>query len=209
MLKTIYRFGTVTAALLVFALAFAVVPAWADEDYESQRMDDAVLELKVKTALLSKLGWDAMDLKVTAIGSRIVLGGEADSKAHQELAKEVALSVDGVETVMNQIRLSDKASKKAETSEDESKTPVADTVGAAVEDAELEIRDAVLESRVKTKLIEEMGLTAFSIEVEATDGTVSLRGALKDRARVRLAKKVVRDVRGVDKVIDLLEVKKD
>lgn len=198
--SALHRRSRALAVLVLAGLLLGVLPALAD-DYESRRMNDAVLELKVKTALLGKIGLDAMDMDVTAIGNRIVLNGEAESKTHQELAKEVALAVDGVDSVVNQVRVETDG-------EEETETPVADNVGSAVSHAELEIKDAVLESRVKTKLIEELGLTAFDIEVEATDGTVSLRGTLKDRDRVKLAKKIARDVRGVDKLVDLLEVAK-
>lgn len=195
--------------LLLAALLMAPAALLADE-YDDRRLSDAKNELKIKSELLTKVGWDMIDVDVTCIGDRVILEGEADSKANQELAKEVAYSIDGVDRVTNHIRVKDDADKKKKMKEkDAERTPVADEVSDAVGNAELEVKDAILESRVKTQLIQEMGFNAFQIEVEAADGVVSLRGDLDSKDEIRMAKKLAGDVKGVGKVVDLLKVEKD
>lgn len=175
-------------ALLLGSVAYAGTTSTDLGD----ELADASLELQVKTALLAKIGWDMLTVDVEAHKGHVTLEGEADNRANQELAKEVARAVEGVEKVSNRLTLEAK----------ESKAPVGD----AVAKAELEVRDAVLESRVKTELISELGATAFDIEVEATDGKVSLRGDLDTKMHHQLAVKTTKACSGVDEVIDLLSV---
>jgi osmotically-inducible protein OsmY len=184
-----------TLALLALALLL-ISPAFADQDKESDLstvVDNAATELRVKTALLGKIGWDMIDTDVEAHGTHVTLLGEAESKAHCELAKEVALSVEGVHTVDNRLKLEEE--------------PTEAPVGDAVAKAEREVKDAILESRVKTALIAEMGTNAFDIEVEATDGEVSLRGHLSQEQQEEIALSTAKSTKGVEKVVDLLTVK--
>ncbi len=189
-----YRNSKVTVFFMVTAtLLLTAMPALATNttDIESE-IADAALELKVKTALLEHIGWDMLTVDVEAEQGQVVLMGTADNRANQELAKEVTLAVNGVEKVDNKLNIEKKSTEAP--------------VGAAVADAELEVKDAVLESRVKTELITELGLNAFDIEVEATDGRVSLRGELKNADHRSLALKTVESCKGVEEVVDLLTV---
>mgnify|MGYP001048711759 CR=1 FL=1 len=61
-----------------------------------------------------------------------------------------------------------------------------------------------LESRVRHVLLRAIGVPAARVEVEATDGVVSLRGQLPDRDASRLAVEAARGVPGVRRVVDLL-----
>ena len=188
----------------LIAILPLVVPASparaAGMDDVQSSVDDALLELKVKASLLDRLGTDAFGIDVEVVGDTVVLIGSVEKRATQELAEEVALSVKGVDSVRNKIALEEP--KKAEKTED---TPIADGVARGVSKAEREVKDAVLEVRVKRRLLEEIGRHALDLEVEATDGTVTLRGRLPDRERERLALRTARKTRGVDKVIDLIE----
>lgn len=54
-------------------------------------------------------------------------------------------------------------------------------------------------------LLSEIGTNAFDIEVEATDGTVSLRGKVADSKHEKLALQTAKKCDGVKKVIDLID----
>lgn len=185
--------------LLLTALLLLLAGAAFAATNDDSALDNAALELKVKTALLTKIGWDMIDVDVEASGGHVWLDGEADSRSHQELALEVARSVEGVDKVENRLEL--------EASEsDDTRTPVTDKVEKGMSKAEAEVRDAILESRVKTALLDAIGTQAFDIEVEATDGEVSLRGTLDDGRHEELALDTTRKCEGVENVIDLIEV---
>ena len=201
------RFAALSAPLLalvavsvLLGAAVAAPPASASdvEDVRSS-VDDALLALKVKARLLDELGAGAFGIDVEVVGSTVILTGTVDERPTQELAEEVALAVHGVRSVRNKVAL-EKPEKEAS-----SDTPVSEEVAKGMSKAEREVRDAVVEVRVKRRLIEEIGRHALDLEVEASDGVVTLRGRLPDRERERLALRTARKTRGVDKVIDLID----
>jgi len=148
---------------------------------------DAVLtELKVKAALLEKLGTDALGIKVAVVGDKVTLTGAVSKRSTEELAEEVARSVEGVKKVDNRLE-------------------VVASGGQAGGNVEAEANDSLLESKVKMALASEIGRHAWNVEVEATDGVVSLRGTVPDAQRREIAVKTARDTKGVRKVVDLLK----
>ena len=163
------------------------------EEVREQDVSDARLEAEVRLALLEKLGSDGLDVKVDALGGRVRLSGAVEKRSTQELAEEVARAVPGVQGVDNAI---------ASRDEGAAGTPVANAVGKA----ENEVGDAILEMRVGRNLLGEIGRYALDLEVESTDGVVSLRGTLPDRERKSLALRAARETSGVKRVVDLLKV---
>lgn len=157
------------------------------------RVEDAALAADIRLELFGKLGFDALDIDVDVDGGRVRLRGDVEKRATQELAEEVARSVEGVEKVENRLSLQDGRPGD---------TPVTRAVGTA----EREVQDAALEVRVGQRLLGEIGRYALDLEVEVTEGVVSLRGTLPDADRKRLALKTAEETPGVEKVIDLLRV---
>ena len=153
-----------------------------------------VLEAKVRLALLEKLGTDSLKVKVDLAGTKVILTGEVSKRATEELAEEVALAVPGVKKVDNRLKVVDKPTANG-------------PVERAVRDAAREVDDAVIESRVKLAIADEVGSKVTRIEVEATDGVVSLRGTVPDDERRDLAVRAAKGVSGVTKVVDLLKIK--
>jgi len=188
--------GFLLAVALLGTLTITATAAEDTKDDEGivQELSDGLLELKVKTSLLEKLGASAMGIEVTAENGEVTLGGTVDEKSAQELAEEVAEALDGVRSVDNDIRLE---------KDGDSEHPAGDAVGHA----ENEVKDAALETKVKTRLVGELGRHAFRIEVEASNGVVSLRGVVPDENRRKLALETARKTKGVDRVIDLLKKK--
>lgn len=188
--------ATLLAGSLLSACA-STVPGtarggWAGEE---ESVEDASLGADVRLALIEKLGFDALGIRVDATGGRIDLTGRVEKRATQELAEEVARSVEGVSRVNNSVTLKDQGG---------SETPV----GQAVSSTEMEVQDAALELRVGKNLLGEIGRHALSLEVESTDGVVTVRGEVPDRQRKELALRAARETDGVTKVIDLLEVRR-
>jgi hyperosmotically inducible protein len=164
---------------------------WAGEE---DSVEDASMVADIRLSLLEKLGFDALGVNVATNGGRVYLTGRVDKRATQELAEEVALSIPGVTGVENSLTL---------------KEPSAATApGQAVTNTEFEVRDAVLEMRVGKNLLAEMGRHSLRLEVESTDGVVSVRGPVPDRERKRIALRTAEETEGVKKVIDLVEVRR-
>lgn len=186
------------ALLLAIALTLSPAPAPGEEEIAAQTQPSAELTFEqriaadIKAALMTHFGDDAADILVQVAANRAILTGTAPLKAIQELAKEVALYVPGVTRVANLIEV-----RPRPASPD---TPLA----AAAAHAEHEVKDSALESRVKMRIARLIGLRARQIEVEASQGWVSLRGVLPDADTKALVMRVAENTPGVARVIDLL-----
>lgn len=182
----------VAAATVLAVLASPLLAASGEaQDSDVQRF---LLELKVRTVLLEKLGLDASDVAVKATLSEIWLLGTTKSDATSATAEDIAKQVDGVKKVHNEIKVVDphQAGESAAT--------------RVAQKAEHGVDDGLLEVRIKSRLIGELGRSAFKIEVEAHGGLVNLSGGVPDQARRDLAIKLAERVDGVKKVIDLLKI---
>ncbi len=165
----------------------------ADEAVREQEVSDARLEHEIRLALLEKLGQDVLGVTVDVKDGRVRLFGAVDKRSTQDLAEEVVKTVPGVRDVDNDLSNREEAAPGT-------------SVTRAVGHAERKVDDAVLEMRVGKNLLGEIGRYALDLEVEASDGVVSLRGSLPDRERRSLALRAAERTPGVKKVVDLLKV---
>ena len=161
---------------------------------EARAISDASLQADVYVALLEKLGRDGLPIDVSVSNGLVRLTGQVGQRSTQELAEEVVLSVPGVRSVDNRVTAP-------------SGSPAQTAPGQAVDHVDLEVQDAILETRVGRNLLSEIGRYAFDLEVEAAAGVVSLRGILPDQERKTIALRAVEKTSGVKKVIDLLRVR--
>jgi len=67
------------------------------------RVDDATITAKVKTALLSRRSTSAINTTVKTNGGVVTLGGVAKNEAEKELAERLAHGIDGVKEVNNRM----------------------------------------------------------------------------------------------------------
>jgi len=190
----------VTSILILLGLFFASPPTTAQETTPpaaaqsaapaDAAVDDAVLALQVKTALLDKLGWAATPIEVIARTGTVWLTGKVASRSTIDASEAIVKAMPDVKELHNVVVL--------EGGDDKNK------VTKAVQHAQHEVDDAVLESRVKMHLLQEIGSVGFSVEVEATGGVVTLSGHVPDDLRHKLAVQVAGKVSGVQKLVDLL-----
>ena len=174
---------------VVFVLLLALVAApgrSVAQEQQSQRDKDYAKELEIQELLFEKGGNAALGIKVTVDRTTAILVGEVPTRAAQELAEEVALSVEGIKSVKNRLQVAG-GKDKNDTGE--------------------ETADAYLETKVKRNLYSEIGKRARQIEVEAVDGVVSLRGTVPDESRKQIALDTATKTKGVKRVVDLINVK--
>jgi osmotically-inducible protein OsmY len=168
-------------------------PQQKEQAGSETQVSDALLELKVKLALLEHLHDDGLMIQTRVAAGVVWLSGNVDERASFELIPVVVQAVAGVKEVKNDVRL---------------EAPKTDTpVAARVVEAEREVRDGLLEARVKAHLFETVGRAAFAIEVEAAQGVVTLSGKAPDRDSRKSALKAAKTTKGVRRVVDLLQVR--
>lgn len=143
-------------------------------------------EVEIESALVARLGDDARSIRVVAIERHVILVGTVATRVTEEMAKEVALSLAGVEKVSNRL-----VARNDPTLLD----------GQIL----LEGKDAELEIAVKRAVLRDAGESvARAIEIEAVDGVVSLRGAAPDATGREKALAAASNVPGVLRVLDLV-----
>ncbi|MCM2315187.1 MAG: BON domain-containing protein [Thermoanaerobaculia bacterium] len=187
-------FLIVTSMIVALAAAFLYAASRSDNEMiavATEDVRDTSASLLIKTELIRHFGTDAKGIRVRATDNAVSLSGRVAERSTQELAEEVVRAIDGVDVVHNFIDLESGA---------------LNTPAELLSNAELEARDALLETGVKTRLTSDIGDEAFAISVEACDGVVSLRGELPDDERREVAIRATREVPGVTRVIDLLEI---
>jgi hypothetical protein len=67
--------------------------------------------------------------------------------------------------------------------------------------------NARITGAIKAKLLEDTGLSAFAVDVDTTDGVVTLSGAVRSYEQVDRAMQLALETDGVHKVISTLQVK--
>jgi osmotically-inducible protein OsmY len=124
-------------------LVVAVLVAWAagnifSADMESQEVINARQETQISTTYALNPYLHTNDLKVTAKNGTITLQGTVEESVNKDLARQIALGVNGVKDVDNQIVIqSDYQPAKASTmrrfaavTDDASTTTVMKSVGS-------------------------------------------------------------------------------
>jgi len=164
-------------------------------DATEARVDDAILHFEIKAKLLGTLGWDAVNIDIDALDGRVLLTGQVPDRSSRELAEEIVRSVDGVDEVDSRLTL--EAGDEA--------PPTGQALDDHITEAEQEVRDALLASRLKAKLLEEIGRHALDVEIDAANGVVTLRGRLGNDAQERIVLETVSKSPGVKRVVNLLE----
>lgn len=163
----------------------AASAALADEPKTvSVEVSEALKAVAIESKLIGKLGTDALHISVRVSGMTATLTGEVTNKSSQKLAESVALSTGGVKKVDNQIVLKNPPE------------PVAKAEG--------NVKDALLLTKVKTVLLTDIGVNALKIDVDVSNGVVSLRGTLGNAGINDEALKKTRSIKGVKKVVNLL-----
>lgn len=66
---------------------------------------DTEVTTKVKAGLLGEPGLKSLQISVDTVGGVVTLTGKADSQANSDKAGAIALAIDGVENVVNQLTL--------------------------------------------------------------------------------------------------------
>jgi hyperosmotically inducible protein len=169
------------APIVALALVAGSGAARADE------LSDGSVTMKVKLQLLEKLGAEALEIDVDTTNGAVRLSGDVEKRASVELATSIAKSVDGVASVDNDLTLESAAGKS--------------TVERTADEVERELKDAILETRIRIALVDAIGGTGFKLGTEAADGAVVLEIpsdiSKNDRQRAVAA---VRALDGVKKV---------
>lgn len=209
----------VSAASLVFTAACS--------------QSDAGITTAVKTKMAADDVVKASEINVDTHNHVVTLNGTVGSQAEKERAALIARDTNGVTSVVDDItvgpvpsatatagayeqKAEDKAYDAKEKTEDAAHDAKVKTEDAA-HDAKVKtenaadktgeaITDAAITSAVKTKFLADPDVAGLKIDVDTSNGVVTLSGNVKSKAEMDKATAMARDSKGVKRVVSHLKV---
>lgn len=171
---------------LTLVLAAFVGCAGTDQKRSTgEVMDDTSIATRIKSSLLADTVTDGLNIDVEVDRAKVQLNGFVDSQAQINRAGEIAGSTSGVESVQNNLQVSDGGKRMT---------------GEYVD-------DNVLKAKVKTALANDPVVHSMKVDVEVNRGEVSLGGYVDSAAARTAAVETTRRVEGVVKVYNNLTVR--
>lgn len=177
--------NTLAAALLAGLTSTAMADSMATD------LSEANKEGRVWTSFALNPHLDAFDLGVDVDDDKAILTGTVHTNVEKELATQVALSVSGVKSVDNRIKV-DGAYTVAPRGTERTAGQIA--------------TDATITATVKNQLLWNSGTDGFDIDVDTTKRTVILSGSVDTEASKALAGRIARNTSGVRTVQNNLKV---
>ena len=157
----------------------------------------------ITTAVKSKFAADdtvkATKIDVDTKDKVVTLRGDVQSEVERDRAVELARATDGVRDVVDILAIAPAA---APTS------GVADKAAEAAHDGGNMVGDAAITAAVKTKMLADSDVGGLKIDVDTTEGVVSLKGNVTSMAEKRRALQIARETDGVKSVKDQLKIEK-
>lgn len=191
-MKTDNRMLAFGAGLALTLALAAATPSPAAQTASAQELQDARQESQIWTAFSLNPHLRASDLEVSVRSGKAVLTGRVEEGVGKELARQIALGVNGIVEVDNQIMV--EADFKAPA-------PSADrTFREAME-------DATTTATIKSKLLWSKHADGLTTNVDTNRGRVTLHGTADSPVAKDLAEQLAQNTRGVLSVDNQLEVK--
>jgi len=172
------------------ALALASSGVFA-ADTMSQDVTDARQETQIWTTYALSPYLRANDLKVSVHNGKATLSGTVEESVNKDLAKQIALGVNGVKEVDNNIVVKADYVAPARTANR--------SYGETID-------DATITAAIKSKLLWSRHADGLSADVDTKMGKVTLKGTADTAAAKDLAKRLAQNTRGVVSVDNELVV---
>jgi osmotically-inducible protein OsmY len=180
---------------LGIALACGSTTLMAAETTVGQDVQDARREAQIWTTYAINPHLRAFDLSVEVRGNKAMLTGTVDDSVEKDLAEQIALGVNGITTVDNDITV------------DENYTPKARVAANGGErDFGTVIEDASITAAIKSKLLWNANTDGLEINVDTVGGAVTLKGTADTAAAKDLAGRLARNTDGVRSVANNLTI---
>jgi hyperosmotically inducible periplasmic protein len=200
---------SVITTVAMLAAAPIAMPAFAQESSATQvKASDQELSSLIATKLANDKSLSPDAIKVKVKNGVVTLTGVVGKDADKARAEELA-HVPGVARVENNLtsreKATDKVKETAGTVADKSKKGAAKTKDVLSKTGE-NITDGWITSRIKTKFMGDESLRASAINVDTNDHVVTLKGAVPNEAARTKALALAKEVEGVNRVVDNLQV---
>ena len=154
-------------------------------------MKEGWKEGMIEGAYLFNSNLDMTDIDVEVQGSKAILKGYVDSSVSKSLAREIAMSIDGIEDVDNQLQVDSGKVSEAQK---------------AKQNLVANVSDATITVKVKSKLLANTEVSGLKIDVDTANKEVTLNGKVSSEAERDLVYYITRNTEGVRDVHNNLKV---
>lgn len=145
---------------------------------------------KIEGAFLVSSSLNPLVIGVQVEDDRATLTGSVSTHVQKDLAQEIALSVEGIERVSNQLEVDPNTPSYRERGTDLAEN----------------LTDSAITARVKTKLLANINVPGNQITVETLDKEVTLSGRVDSQDEQQLAYYLTRNTPGIAAVHNRIEV---
>jgi hyperosmotically inducible periplasmic protein len=175
---------------------------------------DAGVTTNIKSKMAADDAVKAYQIDVDTSNGVVTLSGDVDSSLAKERAAQIARTTDGVREVVDNITVTDTAPTGGLLDD---RNDVDDRLGQAGRDAgnaiergvdrtEATAGDAAITAAVKAKFLADTAVSGLKIDVDTSNGVVTLTGNVSSRAEAERAVMMARNTEGVSRVINNLRV---
>jgi osmotically-inducible protein OsmY len=181
-----------------------------------QRLEDASINNAIKSRLVTDGGIPLSHISVDTAGGTVYLGGAVPSVEHKQRVEQIARSVNGVGAVVNHIQVNQNlayayppfpAGTYSSAYPPGSYPPGTYPPGypsAGV--APITPEDPLITNSVKGRLAADRMTSIARVNVDTAGGTVYLNGSVTTPEQRQRAEQIAYEVRGVNKVVNNLQV---
>ncbi len=169
---------------------------WKDS---KEAFKDGWIESKLETALILNKHLNALDIDINVDKNVATLGGVVHSDIEKELAENIALGIEGIDSVKNNIKVTPK--------------PAATTNAKAVTTPNNRrsfsqyVDDVSTTAAIKSELLASKNVEGLQINVDTYNNVVTLTGKVNTGAQKDLAQAIASKQNDVKNVINKLDVK--
>lgn len=156
---------------------------------------NAWLEGKLETALLVNRHLNNFTIDNKVRNGKATLTGSVESDIDSELAEQVALSIEGIMNVDNQLKV------------DKEKMKTQRVANSNERSFSQRIDDMTTTAIVKSKLLANQSTHGLSVNVDTVNNIVSIKGDVATSEEKQLAEKITANTDGVLEVKNMLKVK--
>jgi hyperosmotically inducible protein len=182
---------------------------------------DAALTAKVKISFLADDTVKGLNIDVDTKDGVVTLNGSAGSSTESARAESLARAVDGVKSVQNRLTVgaggpntavvtgpgpasaADSAGRAVDRAADATGRALdraADATGRALDKAGDAIGDAAITAKVKSAFLADEAVKGLQIDVDTSNGVVTLTGTLDQRTHIERAESIAKRIDGVKSV---------
>lgn len=181
-----------TAIASIFASFLLVAPLKADDGNVGDALNEARLEGQIWSAMALNQHLSPFGIEIDVDGSTATLKGKVEESVQKDLAEEIALGMDGIDRVDNQIEVD---TDLRDRDRDADERGFGDRVA-----------DATTTATVRSKLLWNRNTQGLSISVSTENGEVTLEGEADSEASRDLAERLAANTDGVDSVNNRIRV---